>query len=753
MEFCIIFAAYFENLLLMKKNINLLKKNSGYDWKFTNCGGVMRVDISTGQDIAHLAELDQKMWTVLACPTKGLEIDPNTLKMLDSDNDGRISVKEIVAAAQWLTTILNNPDLLLRQDDYIPISAINTDTEEGGKIERSIRQILSNLGLEKDSISIADTADILAIFNNTRFNGDGIITLKTTDDDALKAIIQNCMDTIGSKNDRSGEVGIDTEILDEFYKQCADYKAWRMDGESRKEEVFPFGDDTDAAWKAITDIKAKVDDYFVRCNLGCYNNEAASALDVSVGRIEAISEKNLSTCMDEIATYPLARISADKLLHLDCEINPAWTPTFAVLKTAVLDKCITDGNTLSETRWNEIVAMFSKYVEWKAAKPVAAIEALGDDRINEIIKLDQKESLLTLITQDLALESEANEIETVDKLLHLYRDFYLLLKNFISFVDFYDKDRSKKAIFQAGTLYLDQRSCELCMKVNDMAKHNVMADFSGMYLIYCDCVSKQKNEKMTIVAVLTNGEVNDIMVGKNALFYDRNGVDWDAQIVKIIDNPISIKQAFWSPYRKFANFIKEQVNKFASSQDEKVTGDVTGKISEAGNNMTTAAQTPTSEDVLNEKKAKAFDIAKFCGIFAAIGLALGVIGGLLKDIFVGFIALRWWQMPLAILGIMLIISGPAMLIAWLKLRRRNLAPVLDANGWTVNARAYISIPFGATLTDMAKFPKIKLDDPFDTKKKTPVWRKILYIILVLAVIFAILYFTNKLAGIGLPFHK
>lgn len=736
----------------MKKDL-LIRKKSGYDWQFYNCGGVMRVSISSGEDIAHLHELDQKMWTVLACPTKGLEIDANTLKMLDSDKDGRISVKEIVAASQWLTTVLNDPDLLLRQDDYIPITAINTETEEGLKIERAIRQILNNLGLEKDSISIADTADILAIFNNTRFNGDGIITPKTTDDDALKATIQNCIDTIGSQNDRSGEVGINTEILEEFYKQCAEYKAWKEDGDNRKDEVFPLGNDTEAAWQAITEIKSKVDDYFVRCNLGCYNSDAASALDVSVARIESISEKNLSTCMEEIANYPLARISSDKLLHLNCEINPAWSESFSKLKTMVLDKCISDGDTLSEAVWNEIVAKFAKFVEWKAAKPVAAIEALGDERINEIITLDQKESLLTLISQDLALESEANEIETVDKLLHFYRDFYLLLKNFITFVDFYDKDRSKKAIFQAGTLYLDQRSCNLCMQVNDMPKHNVMADYSGMYLIYCDCVCKKKNETMTIVAVLTNGEVNDIMVGKNALFYDRNGEDWDAKIVKIIDNPISIKQAFWSPYRKFGNFIKEQVNKFASSQDEKVTGDVTSKISETGSDIASAAQAPADGQKADTKKPNAFDIAKFCGIFAAIGLALGYIGQFFVSIFEGFIDLKWWQMPLAILGVMLLISGPAMLIAWLKLRRRNLAPVLDANGWTVNARAYISIPFGVTLTDMANFPKIKLEDPFDTKKNTPMWKKILWVVLALAVLFAVLYFTNKLAGIGLPFHK
>ena len=34
---------------------------------------------------------------------------------------------------------------------------------------------------------------------------------------------------------------------------------------------------------------------------------------------------------------------------------------------------------------------------------------------------------------------------------------------------------------------------------------------------------------------------------------------------------------------------------------------------------------------------------------------------------------------------MLAISGPSMLIAWLKLRQRNIGPILDANGWAVNA--------------------------------------------------------------------
>jgi len=61
-------------------------------------------------------------------------------------------------------------------------------------------------------------------------------------------------------------------------------------------------------------------------------------------------------------------------------------------------------------------------------------------------------------------------------------------------------------------------------------------------------------------------------------------------------------------------------------------------------------------------------------------------------------------MPLAILGIMAVISGPAVIIAWLKLRQRNRGPSLDASGSPVNARAKVNIPFGRSLTGTAKLP-------------------------------------------------
>ena len=66
-------------------------------------------------------------------------------------------------------------------------------------------------------------------------------------------------------------------------------------------------------------------------------------------------------------------------------------------------------------------------------------------------------------------------------------------------------------------------------------------------------------------------------------------------------------------------------------------------------------------------------------------------------------------------AILIVVSGPSMILAWMKLRKRNLAPLLNANGWAINADAIVSVLFGNTLTDQAQFPIVKIKDPFAKK--------------------------------------
>ena len=310
------------------------------------------------------------------------------------------------------------------------------------------------------------------------------------------------------------------------------------------------------------------------------------------------------------------------------------------------------------------------------------------------------------------------------RLVLYVRDLAKLAENFVSFRRFYA--RQEPAIFQCGTLYLDERSCELCLPVLDAGKHAAIAAQSGIYLAYCDCV--RGAEKMTIAAAFTAGDSDNLAVGRNGVFYDRQGRDWDATITRIVDQPISLSQAFWSPYKKLARLLAEQMEKFAAARAKAIDDSAAAA----------AAKVPAAAAAPEAAKPAPFDIGRFVGIFAAIGLAIGAIGGALAALVTGFLGLAWWQMPLAIAGLLLIVSLPAVALAAFRLRKRNLGPLLDANGWAVNARARINIPFGGSLTQVARLPagaERSLADPY-AEKKHP-WFFYLLLILVAAALAAV----------------
>lgn len=687
-----------------------------HTWNFATVGGIKRVNLESGSDLMALDTLDQKLWTALSCPVNGLEIDARTLELIDRDKDGQIRVPEILAAVKWMTSLLKNADDLLRQEDGMPLSAINDATVEGKYLLQCAKIILTNLGKPNAThITVEDASDFTRIFAATPFNGDGIITEDSTQDEALQQIILEIKACIGSEQDRSGKPGVNAEQVDSFFAACFTYSDWKKQSENGALQIFPFGENTARNHGYFLEVKSKVEDYFLRCRLAAFDADSTPILNQIGARVETLANKDLQSCKDEIGGFPLAKIEAGKALPFYEGINPSWEQAMANFAQAV---CAPGAKSLSEKEWQGIVQQFEPYSAWLVAKAGAEVENLGMERIEQLIQSTTKTQLHELIARDKELEDEAGSMMQVEQMVRYYRDLFTLLKNFVTFFDFYTP--GTKAIFQAGTLYIDQRSCDLCIKVSDMGKHNSMVGLSGMFLIYCHCVSKSGDEQMTIVAALTNGDIDNLMVGRNAVFYDRSGKDWDATVIKIVDNPISIRQAFWTPYRKVYQFIQAQINKFASEQDEKVTSQATGAIEKKANE--------TKEQIIIKQAptepATPFDIGKFVGIFAAISLALGAIGTAIASLIAGFVALSWWKMPLAIFGLMLLISGPSMIIAYFKLRKRNLAPLLDANGWAINAGARVNITFGNALTQIATLPlnaKINLNDPF-TKKGIPLWK-------------------------------
>ena len=698
---------------------------ASHRWRFFRAGGFDQVLLETGAELMALGSLDQKLWVALSCPVAGIEFDRKTLEFVDSDADGHIRPPEVIAAAAWAGKALRDPDFLVRRQDRLPLSSVDEGTDEGKAVLSGAKLVLAALGKpDAAEINLEDVSDTARIFSQARFNGDGIVPARAAGEAGLQAAIEDIIACLGGSDDRSGTPGVTAETIGRFYSEAKALRDWWAAGE--KPEIRLFGNETAERYELFASLRAKIEDYFQRCRLAAYDGRSATLLGPAEAEYQKLSAANLGANTEAVTQFPIAVPAAGKSMPLSAGINPAHAEAVRRFRSEVVAPLLGNMEALSEESWGFVCARLAPFEAWQTAKPSTAVEALGEARVRRLLAEDGQAALMDLAARDASVEPEVTAIASVEKLLRYCRDLRVLANNFVSFRDFYT--RKAKATFQAGTLYLDGRSIELCVSVGDVAKHAAIATLSRIFLVYCEC-TRRGGEKMTIAAGFTAGDSDFLMVGRNGVFYDRKGQDWDATIVHIVEHPISIRQAFWAPYKRVARMIGEQMQKISAARSRAAEQRSATRAMQAGE--TAAAGKPAPP------QPPPFDIAKFAGIFAAIGLAIGAIGASLAAAIAGLVRLAWWQIPLVFAALLLLVSGLSVLLAWLKLRKRNLGPILDANGWAVNARAKINIPFGASLTASARLPENaerSLVDPFAEKKR--LW--IPYVILLALLVFLLL---------------
>jgi hypothetical protein len=713
------------------------QNKESHRWKFFRAGDVDQVVLAEGADLERLGQLDQKLWMALSCPTRGLEFDNRTLDCVDTDRDGRIRSPEILAAVDWAKQVFGNLDDLFVEGSSVLLASINEKTLLGRDLLAASRRLLAKLGRpDANTLSAEDVAGAAEILDGSLFNGDGIVPADSAEDEPTRRAIEDIIKAAGSKPDRSGKPGLDQATIDKFFEDAAATVVW-LDQADQDAAIRPLGSATSEAAAAVDAVRAKVDDYFARCRLAAFDGRAVTALGPAESDLAALASKTLTNDAAEIAQLPLAAIGAARRLVLSDGLNPAWAAKVAALASAAVRPLLgVDKTALTESDWTTIKDRLAPFASWQAARPFVALAALSDVRVRELHAGNFRQDLNALVVKDAAMEDQSSQIDLVEKMILFRRDLVRLVRNFVNFSEFYGQ---RRAIFQAGTLYLDGRSCSLCLPVEDAAKHASVAGLARAFLVYCDCTRKG-GEKRSIVAVVTGGSTDNLMVGRNGVFFDHRGSDWDATVTRIIENPINIRQAAWSPYKRFVRMIEEQVAKRASAADEEAR-----QKTQAAARQTVHADKAKAEDAAAKPpESKKIDV----GTVAAIGVAVAGMATFLSSILATFLGLGMW-MPVGALGLLLAISGPSMLIAWLKLRQRNVGPILDANGWSVNALAKINIPFGSALTKVAALPRgarRQSRDPFAQKRSPWGLYLTLLVLLGLAVLWRLGHLDPYLPG-------
>ncbi|MGN0853110.1 MAG: hypothetical protein ACI4Q3_07010 [Kiritimatiellia bacterium] len=618
-----------------------------HTWTFFRSARCVQVKIETGADLKALATLDRKLWTVLSAPAAGLRFDAATLKLLDSDADGRIRVPEVLAAVAWMARRFTSLDFLFARKGEIALELLDEGTEEGRALKDSFAQIRARAGRQTGPVTLADVTSTTAIFNGQPFNGDGVVTPKSTVSADEADLLATIVATEGAVTDRSGAAGVDQTTADAFFADAAAYLAWKAGAAA----AATLGDRTAAAWAAYQAVEAAIDEYFT-----------------------------------PPPDLPLVAEDPTPTLPLTAGLNPLWLARFrAFAADAAAPALGRDAvDTLTRDEWAAVKAKLAPYGAWLAAKAGAAVAGVGDGRLAALVgDGGRQRAVNALIRKDLALADEYGRLVDCERALRYAEHLVDWICNYVNQANLYDLTRD--SVYRTGVLYIDGRACRLCFHVEDEGPHAALAQRSKCCLVYAKLSRRAAEGAREICAVVTAGTTASLYAGRNGLFVDCDGNDWDAVVSKVVEAQVSLREAFWAPWAKIAATISEQCRKFlVAKQDAAVAGT-------AGGAAAAVAAPPASGAALAS------------GV-AALGVGVGMAGAACAGL-IGLVAgLPFWKVLAGVAALVLFVSLPSVVLAWFKLRARDLGAILNAGGWAVNRPLHFSARLAKSFTVPARVP-------------------------------------------------
>lgn len=665
-----------------------------------------------------LTDLDPKHWRVLSCPASGHEMDDNALAAMDADGDGQLRIRDIRNTIVWLITVLTDLRLLADGSDVLSIDQVRDDTPSGRAIRDSMRYLLSllpenlrSVDGQPDSLNLEAVAMGQTIMADSPMSGEGIIEIKATDDPEIHALIKDMLNTVGGQETRRGSRGVSRASADAFLKACEAFAAWHARGFSDsipREELFFLGENTETATNALLAVEAKLEEWFQLCHTFSYAPDLVKA------------QQNAT----QLSERPLAPLNADACLDLTGPFNPAWRAAMASFTTQVLnplqhsDSAPDTPKSLTEPQWLAIRTAFAPYRNWRDGRVGSAVSKLGIGKIQRWLSIAKAaptspptdntwQRLLDLIDADCALRDQIRGVAAVERALLLKRDFWEFAHNFINFDKFYDVH--DHAIFQIGVLFMDARSMHLCLSVNDINRHANIAAKAGLFVVYCRCSRKGNPVTPIIAATITSGNGESLFVGKNGLFYDRESTEWDAEIIRIIENPVNFRQAILSPFKRLGLVLATYVESLTASREKAWQGQVMAEVQQ----IEKVPANPSASPQANAPAATAAPVAPqphrstpagIGGFIAGGGFAVAAITSSLALLSSTMANINPLYLLSAILSVIALVLLPTAILAWIRLRQRDIGKLLEANGWAVNGKIPLTRALGKILTQRGDSP-------------------------------------------------
>ena len=665
---------------------------------FRNYGGNYQLRLENAGDLALIQDLKVARWAATSVQTDSLQCDPVFLKCLNPDGSGRIRPQHLRAAVKWLFHMIADCSRLAVPSDVLLMEDLDTSHDEGRKLKDAALHILEQLKAEtSDRISLEQIRTFRDTYMLASPNGDGVLPPNQVSDPDVARLVTDVLRNVGAVKDLSGADGINEGHLSEFLDHGKEFLAWKVRGEGNSStHILPWGDETPAAAKLVAELDVKIEQFFSLCDLVKVDARTAERIRLSEQDLENLDFSDPRAIEKKLMEAPLQTPNPEGILNFEDAINPYYQGKMDQLRHQVLARAPSGlMERFERTAWEKVRAIFEPYWVWQAEKPPGGMDRLDEPTLREYLNGPAKETLRQLLLEDLSVQGEVKQINSLEKLT-LYRCCLLeLANNCVNLSAFYSSDQ--RALFEIGDLIIDGRQLTFTVKVQNHTEHKKVAATSRLFLVYAKIAKCGDQEQgFEIAAAVTAGNKGGIEIGKRGVFYDLQGEEWDAQVVDILENPISVWEAIKAPFVRVKDLVARKAESFAGTQVQQfdtTSTAITTKMEKGGSFQQPAGgSAPAATTGIR-------DLLLGGGIaFAAISSSLAYLIKTLSQ--VSLLKVGLW-LVVTMLAVMLFSA----LLGWNKLRKRDLSAVLEACGWAVNFRMYLTHKLGHLVTRTPPLPK------------------------------------------------
>ena len=656
--------------------------------KFNKFGKAYHLSIQTPSDLRDALSIDDSFWAVTSAPTTAFDEDAAFLKYIDSDGNGRIRSDEVRAAVRWLLDRLCDDAKVGAPEDELAIASIGSESDAGKAIHVTVAYVNEQAGRSDGRIRLADVRAAMASLQAKPLNGDGVLVPDAADTPELKAWIEAAIAATGGTPDISGKQGVNSDQIAAFKAAVHDFLEWKALGKPENAETMPLGADTPDVYNLYARHADAIDRFFFLADFERFDPANAAKF--------LAAKPDTETAAAALDAAPLARPAPDGALPLEGPlVNPSHRADVAALRNGLFGRVLgaKDPASVTEAQWRKVKSVLAAHGAYLAAKKGAIVEKLDAAMLPVWDKGDFAERAARLQEDDKVVAQRVSAFADLEKLLLYHRRLPRFLNNYVALTQLYDP--KQVSLFERGRLLIDGRWFNLAIQIPDPGAHAAVAKNGGLYTMYLKIEPHDAaGAPFTVVVPATSGTRGNLAVGKRGVFFDLQNHEYDATIVSLIENPISLREAILSPFQNIAKSVLGKIESMSAASQAKIEATGTG----------------AATDALDGKKPEAPAPAPAAGgapggLFMTLSIAIAALGSAFAFLAKSVSEMSWSSRLISLGVLLLIVFGPIILAGVIKLMRQDLGPIIEGCGWAVNKSMRLTRRLRRQFTLRMPYPK------------------------------------------------